>query len=100
MSRNRPDYSGSLRELRRAVPWVVIVCEGTDANGFPCTHMGAAAVVPHIIRHGPAAPISRMLGAFRCTRCGHRRAVMHHPSWGRDNGGSGFPPFPVPSESR
>lgn len=99
MSRHRPDYDAPLHMLRRAVPWVKIICEGTDANGLPCTNMGAAAVVPHMIRHGPAAPISRMLAAFRCTKCGHRRASMQHPSWGLDRD-NGFPPFPVMRETR
>jgi hypothetical protein len=93
MSRHRPDYSGSLRELRRAVPWVVIWCEGRLPGGYPCLHSGAAAIVPHMIRHGPAAPISQMLACFRCTKCGHRGVSMMHPSWGRTN--DGFPPFPV-----
>ena len=92
MSRHRRDYSATLHALRRAVPWVVIVCEGTDANGFPWTNMSPAAVVPHIIRHGPAAPIARMLETFRCTVCGRRQAAMQHPSYGLT--GDGFPPFP------
>jgi hypothetical protein len=42
MPRYRTDYSGTLRELRRAAPWVVIICNGKDAHGYPCIHHAPA----------------------------------------------------------
>jgi hypothetical protein len=57
-------------------------------------------VVPHMIRFGVDAPIWRMLARYRCTRCGYKAASMQHPSWGRENRGHPFPPFPMPGESR
>jgi hypothetical protein len=99
MPRYRTDYSGTLAELRRAVPWFVIWCEGRLPGGYPCLHSGASAVVPHMIRLGPNAPISQMLSAFRCTKCGHKGATMMHPSWGRDNRGAPFPEFPAGRKS-
>lgn len=96
MPRTRTDYSGTLAELRRAVPWFVIWCEGKLPGGYQCMHSGASAVVPHMIRLGPDASIYRMLAAFRCTECGHKGASMMHPSWGCENRGALFPEFPVP----
>lgn len=68
--------------LRNGVkPRVRPPCLATGPN--TAVHESVAAVVPHVIRHGPAAPISRMLADFRCSVCGHKAASMMHPSYGQ-----------------
>jgi hypothetical protein len=90
----RTDYSGTLAELRRAVPWFVIWCEGRLPSGYQCMHSGASAVVPHMIasegmrRYPECSPPSTV------RKCGHKGASVMHPSYGRHPRDAPFPEFP------
>lgn len=78
----------TLAQLRReGCPWVRIYCRNPA-----CGHSGALALVPIMIRWGGETSTDRLRGCARCTRCGHKGAVIQRPSWVDLN--VGFEPFP------
>ncbi len=72
-----PGPDATLGSMRAAHHWCWLFCEVSG-----CGHSVAIPLAPLLIRWGPDAPRSRILGAFRCTRCGGRRTSIRGPSWG------------------
>jgi hypothetical protein len=85
----------TLGELQRdSSKWVWAICNGLDASGrIACLHRAPLALAPFVIRWGPDASSNVMRQRLRCAVCGHRGAVLQHPSW--IDAQIGEQPFPV-----
>ena len=96
--RNPPAPRGpvpTLGELQRdSSKWVWAICNGLDASGrIACLHRAPVALAPFVIRWGAEASSNLMRERLRCAVCGHRGAVLQHPSW--IDAQIGEQPFPV-----
>lgn len=87
----RAEFERRLRIARRAPPGPVATLGGVRADSpwcwlycetIGCGHSIAIPLAPLIIRWGPATPVSRIYGAFLCTRCGCRKTSVRRRSWG------------------
>src|SRR4029079_7216559 len=70
------------------------ICNGLDESGrVACLHRAPLALAPFVIRWGAQASSNVMRQRLRCAVCGHRGAVLQHPSW--IDAQSGEQPFPA-----
>jgi hypothetical protein len=68
--------------------WAWFYC----AAGLICTYHKAIRFQTLIDKHGPDIGMDDILRRMRCPSCGHRGAIIRHPSW-RDTQ-TGWQPFP------
>lgn len=62
----------SIGDIRTNEFWVYVHC------GRPyCGHCAVVFLTPLIIRWGPQAPIEFLRRAARCSKCGHKGAIVH-----------------------
>lgn len=66
----------TLDSLRPA--WVWVHCTNSAAH---CHHAAPMAVTPLVIRWGFGVSTDRLRQCAKCTRCGHRGAMLTAPSW-------------------
>ena len=76
----------TLGDLQRATPWVWMHCDR-------CQHKVPFACAVAVIRWGANESSDKLRQCARCTGCGHKGAVIQHPSWAGNS--IGFEPFPV-----
>ena len=81
--RNPPAPPGpvpTLGELQAgSTKWVWAICNGLDESGrVACLHRAPLALA---LRWGAEASSNVMRQRLRCAVCGHRGAVLQHPSW-------------------
>lgn len=62
-------------------------------TAFDCSHATPMALAPFVIRWGAGASSNILRQRARCTRCGHKGAMLIHPSW--IDGDIKFQPFPT-----
>jgi hypothetical protein len=63
-----------LKSLQHEPGWHWAVCPR-------CNHRRPLAIAPFVIRWGPDAPGDLLRRSLICERCGHRGALLYHPSW-------------------
>jgi hypothetical protein len=73
----------TLGELQTgSTKWVWAICNGLDESGrVACLHRAPLALAPFVLRWGTEASSNVMRQRLRCAVCGHRAAVLQHPSW-------------------
>lgn len=76
----------TLKNLQKAPGWVWAYCAR-------CQHRRPIAIAPFVIRWGPHVSSDRLRQNLVCERCGHRGALLFHPSWVDMN--IGWQPFPT-----
>lgn len=76
----------TLAQLRACCPWLWVHCP-------KCIRFVAIALAPWIIRWGGSASSDMLRESFTCARCGHKGALLQHPSMHSCD--DGFPMFPV-----
>ena len=96
--RNPPAPPGpvpTLGELQTgSTKWVWAFCNDLDESGrVAWLHRAPLALAPFVIRWGAEASSNVMRERLRCAVCGHRGAVLQHPSW--IDAQIGEQPFPV-----
>ena len=85
----------TLGELQTgSTKWVWAFCNDLDESGrVAWLHRAPLALAPFVIRCGAEASSNVMRERLRCAVCGHRGAVLQHPSW--IDAQIGEQPFPV-----
>jgi len=76
----------TMGQLRRSTPWLWLNCPA-------CKHYRSIALAPLIIRWGADVSSDVLRRSARCSRCGHKGALLTHPSWAGLQ--IGFAPFPI-----
>jgi len=76
----------TIGELRHNTPWLWLNCPA-------CRHYRPIALAPLIIRWGAEVSSDTLRRSTRCTRCGHKGAILTYPSWVGLT--VGFAPFPI-----
>jgi hypothetical protein len=91
MRSSDPPSVPTLGELHREPGWWWLICE-------TCLHTRAIPLAPFVIRWGRHASSDVLRRNARCSACGHRGAVMRHPSF--YDSGVRYQPFPAEQAAR
>lgn len=75
----------TLRELRRSVSWMRLICRN-------CGKQRPVLLVHLMLAFGVDASSERVRSQVRCQECGHQGVDTYHPSW--TDSAAGFEAFP------
>ncbi len=85
--REKPGPVLTLSQLHKGSLWLMAHCTRTG-----CNHGRPISVAWAVIRWGPDASSDVLRRNLVCEACGHRGAVLYHPSWSLDLGMFGLWP--------
>jgi hypothetical protein len=88
--RNRalPGPVPTLSQLANGTAWVWARCPIRE-----CLHTAAIPLKPATAHFGGDVSSDRLRAALLCTACGHRGALLQHPSWEMADGFRRSPPL-------